>query len=336
MTQPSDRFSVEWRHQAAPVAGFALGLLAAVVGAPTSSAQSTTTAPAAESAAETPRMRITKKDCRRVVRHQVSADVAYKPGVDVRGKAVAPADLSGGFTIPLPDVYEFNITKDLSAYLGGAEDQLAADKAAALAAQKTTTATDAALSSAELSVAGAETAAATAQTDADTAATAAAAAQAAADAAPTDHSLEVAAENAASAASSAQATADAAASTLASAQSAYDAVESAAATGDYSTALSQSQSALSAAESLGYTQDATAQTASATASSTAADAVSADAAALQAADKVAKSSGMTLNVGTVRFNVATGAMTFNGQPLNDAATGELAVICKEILAGGKR
>jgi hypothetical protein len=90
---------------------------------------------AAKAEPEAPKVRITKKDCRRLVRHQASADVAYKPGVDVRGNAVVPADISGGFTIPLPDVFEFNITKDLTAYLGGAEDQLAADKAAAIAAE---------------------------------------------------------------------------------------------------------------------------------------------------------------------------------------------------------
>ncbi len=85
---------------------------------------------AEETKSEPLMVRISKTDCQRVVRHQASADVAYKPGVDVRGKAVAPADANGGFTIPLPDVFEFNITKDLTAYLGGAEDKLAADKAA--------------------------------------------------------------------------------------------------------------------------------------------------------------------------------------------------------------
>ena len=99
--------------------------------------------------------------------------------------------------------------------------------------------------------------------------------------------------------------------------------------------MNQAQEVLSTAESLGYTQDATAQTASSTASSKAADAASADAAALSAMDKVAKSADMSLNVGTVRFNINSGAMTFNGQPLNDAAMGEMAVLCQEMLSGGK-
>ncbi len=37
-------------------------------------------------AAEEAKIKFTKKDCRRLVRHQARADVAYKPGVDVRGK----------------------------------------------------------------------------------------------------------------------------------------------------------------------------------------------------------------------------------------------------------
>ena len=320
---------------------FRLGIFAAALGVAvgplpvlgqTGDAASKASQPAAEAQ---PKARISKKDCRRVIRYQQRADVAYKPGVDVRGKKVVPADISGGFQMVLPDVFEFNVTKDLTAYLGGAEEALAAEKAAALAAEKTITATDAAVSSAALSLAGAETAATAAQTDADTAATAATAAQTASDADPTNRTLEVAAETAADAATAAQATADAAAETLATAQSAYDAVEAAAATGDYSTALSQSEAVLSTAEELGYTQDATAQTASSTASSTAADAASADAAALSAQETVSKSSGMTLNVGTVRYNIKTGAMTFNGQPLNDAAMGEMAVLCQEMLAGKK-
>ena len=114
-----------------------------------------------------PKVRITKRDCRRLVRHYASADVAYKPGVDVRGNPVVDADVNDGFAVPLPDVYEFNVTKDLSAYLDGPEDQLAADKAAAIAAERSVTATDAAVSSAALSLSGA-------QTVSDTAATAAA------------------------------------------------------------------------------------------------------------------------------------------------------------------
>ncbi|WP_299399353.1 hypothetical protein [Pelagibius sp.] len=43
--------------------------------------------------AEQPYLTITRADCQRLVRHVPAADVAYQPGVDVRGRPVAPADL---------------------------------------------------------------------------------------------------------------------------------------------------------------------------------------------------------------------------------------------------
>ncbi|HLO75299.1 MAG TPA: hypothetical protein VK196_02435 [Magnetospirillum sp.] len=56
------------------------------------------------------RIVITKTDCSRLLRHVPSADVAYKPGVDAAGRAVAPADIpgSGADAIPglIPDVLE--------------------------------------------------------------------------------------------------------------------------------------------------------------------------------------------------------------------------------------
>ncbi|MEQ9575787.1 MAG: hypothetical protein RLN77_09425, partial [Rhodospirillales bacterium] len=124
-----------------PSSGACLAGLAAaaiVTAAAGAGAQTPAPPPAGQAAAEpaTPKARISTRDCRRVLRHQSSGDVAYKPGVDARGKAVAPADLSGGFQMVLPDVYEFNVTKDLTSSLGSAEDQLAADKATALAAEK--------------------------------------------------------------------------------------------------------------------------------------------------------------------------------------------------------
>ncbi|MEP2189339.1 MAG: hypothetical protein ABJK54_12615, partial [Alphaproteobacteria bacterium] len=145
-----------------PTSGiFRAGLAAAaiVTAAAGTEAQTPAPPPAGQAVAEpaTPKARITKRDCRRVLRHQPSGDVAYKPGVDARGKPVAPADLSGGFKMVLPDVFEFNVTKDLTAYLGGAEEQLAADKAAALAAEKSAAATDAAVSSATQSLTAAQT-----------------------------------------------------------------------------------------------------------------------------------------------------------------------------------
>ena len=49
-------------------------------------------------------------DCARLVPHEPAADVAYQPGVDVHGKAVAPADLPGSVEIDLPKTYVFDLT----------------------------------------------------------------------------------------------------------------------------------------------------------------------------------------------------------------------------------
>lgn len=286
--------------------------------------------------AEPPKARITKKDCNRVIRHVARADVNYTPGVDVRGNPVAPADATGGFTIPLPDVYEFNVTKDLSAYLGGAEEQLAAEQAAAIAADKANAATDAAVDSAELSLAGAQSEYNDAAADATAAEAAATAAQTAADAAPTDQALKAAAESAQADATDAQTALATAESGLATTQSAYNSAVAAAETGDAATALAGANTALTAAQAIGYTQDATASAASTAATSAASAYNSANAAALEAAETVAKSEGMTLNVGTVRFNINTGAMTFNGKPINDAAMSDLAERCRVMMSSQPR
>jgi hypothetical protein len=52
------------------------------------------------------------KECRRLVTHKPDSDVAYKPGVDVRGKFVAPADLPSDQDAPikLAKVFEFPIS----------------------------------------------------------------------------------------------------------------------------------------------------------------------------------------------------------------------------------
>ena len=80
--------------------------------------------------AQQSRIIVSKEDCKRLVRHHPSADVEYKPGVDVRGKAVVPADLSGSRPLKLPDTYEFDITLqvfkqlDLTVPAGLEESQL--------------------------------------------------------------------------------------------------------------------------------------------------------------------------------------------------------------------
>lgn len=67
-----------------------------------------------EMASQPIRIVITKVDCSRLIRHVPAPDVAYQPGVDAKGRAVAPADIpgSGAEAIPnlLPDVLEIPLT----------------------------------------------------------------------------------------------------------------------------------------------------------------------------------------------------------------------------------
>ena len=57
---------------------------------------------------------ISVSDCQRIVSHRPSADVEYKAGVDVHGKAVVPADVGGGYGITLPDTVDIQIGIDLA------------------------------------------------------------------------------------------------------------------------------------------------------------------------------------------------------------------------------
>ncbi len=52
---------------------------------------------------------ISRQDCTNIMRHSPSADVAYKPGVDVSGRAVAPADLPAQPSLVLPDQITINL-----------------------------------------------------------------------------------------------------------------------------------------------------------------------------------------------------------------------------------
>jgi hypothetical protein len=52
---------------------------------------------------------ITRADCERLVPYVPAPDVAYQPGVDVNGGAVVPADLDGGVSVALPDVFAFDL-----------------------------------------------------------------------------------------------------------------------------------------------------------------------------------------------------------------------------------
>jgi hypothetical protein len=52
-------------------------------------------------------------DCRRLVQHDPAPDVAYKPGVDARGRPVAPADLNAAPQIKVPETITFDAAADL-------------------------------------------------------------------------------------------------------------------------------------------------------------------------------------------------------------------------------
>ncbi len=57
-----------------------------------------------QSEAQEPYVAISQKDCRRLVHHVATDDVTYQPGVDVRGKAVAPADLNANDPDGVPEL----------------------------------------------------------------------------------------------------------------------------------------------------------------------------------------------------------------------------------------
>ena len=53
-------------------------------------------------------------DCTKLVEHVPADGVIYKPGVDVRGKAVVPADLGAGSAITMPEEINIQIGIDLA------------------------------------------------------------------------------------------------------------------------------------------------------------------------------------------------------------------------------
>lgn len=67
---------------------------------------------------------ISPADCARIVRHVPAPDVAYQPGIDINGNAVAPADLDGGTSLDLngEDV-AIDIAVPLRAFEGTVDDE---------------------------------------------------------------------------------------------------------------------------------------------------------------------------------------------------------------------
>jgi hypothetical protein len=74
----------------------------------------------------TSEIKIAPEDCRRLVQHRASADVAYKPGVDARGNPVTPADLPGQARITAPNEITINLTIDVLQQYGVPADSLLA------------------------------------------------------------------------------------------------------------------------------------------------------------------------------------------------------------------
>jgi len=63
-------------------------------------------------------MSVSLDDCRSLVKYQAPPDVNYKPGVDVRGKAVTPADLPTLGAIQAPDEIVIDFGLDLAGRYG--------------------------------------------------------------------------------------------------------------------------------------------------------------------------------------------------------------------------
>ena len=60
---------------------------------------------------------VSKQDCRWLVRYQPAADVAYKPGVGVRGRRVKSADLDPNRRIKLPPLIAIPLHVPVSSLL---------------------------------------------------------------------------------------------------------------------------------------------------------------------------------------------------------------------------
>lgn len=70
--------------------------------------------------------------CRTIVAHEPVDDVRYRPGVDVRGKAVVPADVSGSKPLELPNDIAIDLTVPLRQLIGDAAPALIAEADTAL------------------------------------------------------------------------------------------------------------------------------------------------------------------------------------------------------------
>jgi len=61
--------------------------------------------------------------CQQLVHSHTPGGADYQPGVDVRGNAVAPADVGGGYDMKLPETIELQIGVDLADRLARREGE---------------------------------------------------------------------------------------------------------------------------------------------------------------------------------------------------------------------
>ncbi len=310
----------------------------------------------AEAADVNSKVRISSADCRRVATYRASPDVEYKAGVDSHGRKVAGADLPGNNNqIKLPDVLSFDVKIDFAKYLPSSNtssQQATAASNAVIAADK-----------AKAAAAAAQTAATSAQTAATTATAATATAKTAKDNADTAVTTAYNAYRADLLNSTKKTTYETALSTQTTATNTYNTAKTQ--SDSMTSAATAAQTAATNAASASTTKDiisyaTTAQSNAATVGSTAAQSSTAgvrtagatattDAASLNSAITTA-TSAQTSNAtshditspsgvlpdgsaGTVKFDLRTGRMTFNDQPLDDEATREMQVACQRVLSG---
>ncbi len=65
--------------------------------------------PAGAAFAKSTKVKMSGRDCRKLVQHRARADVNFKPGVDVRGRKVVGADVNNTMKLKLPTKIEFDI-----------------------------------------------------------------------------------------------------------------------------------------------------------------------------------------------------------------------------------
>ena len=59
--------------------------------------------------AESTKVKISGRDCKKLIQHRARSDANFKPGVDVRGRKVVGADLNSRMKLKFPTKIEFDI-----------------------------------------------------------------------------------------------------------------------------------------------------------------------------------------------------------------------------------